>query len=291
MNRRTGFSVAFAIIIAACGHGAPSSVKQANATHGSQQRSVTASTVGSAQVPTTAGESQRKPSSGREPPSTTSPSSAPNSSGNVVGRPRAGTDTPHPSPPGTYRYVQRGSTTTGGKNRSVPPEGNIQIDAPTGGASDSWTQVWHSYKDSSEPPADTTYRFDNSGIAIVSMASRVQQSGESFVIECHADPPIEVMSWPPQIGYTFSGQASCGSFSASISGSIDGSQTSTVGTESVSSYSINMTITTTGSLNFTDHQVDWYSPALSLLVHTSDDAQGTYGLTSFSSRIVRDLKG
>jgi hypothetical protein len=197
-----------------------------------------------------------------------------------------------PSPPqaGTYLYRQSGSSTAGGQTQPVPAQGSIRIDPAAAQGAAAWTQTWHSYVDPSQPPSDTTYEFSPGGVGMVSIVTRADLNSQSLSFTCTFSPPLEVTPWPPTVGYAFSGEGSCGSFTASVTGRIDGTQPVTLDGQAITTYVIDATITTHGSVSLTDHEIDWFSPTMRLLVHTSDDEQGTYGLVSFSSRVTRDLE-
>ena len=192
--------------------------------------------------------------------------------------------------PGTYLYSQSGSESAGGRSQAVPAQGTMRIDPATQQAARTWTQTWHSYVDQTQPPNDTTYQFGSAGVAIASTTTTSSLNGQSVSFTCTFSPPLSVTPWPPTVGYAFSGQGSCGSFTAQVSGRIDGTRAVDLDGQSITTYVIDATITTHGSVSLTDRQTDWFSPSLRLLVHTSDDEQGTYGLFSFSSQITRDLE-
>ena len=206
---------------------------------------------------------------------------------------------PAPTTPGTYQYNQSGPpTTVGNKQYPVPSQGKIVYDAPSG-SSANWTQVAHSYVDPSQAPTDTTYSGSAAGIAIAQEIIRMTipsgSGGQPLVVSftCTFSPPVVILSWPVRVGYAFSGSGSCsgtfGSFTASVSGRVSGTQTTTLDGSSVTSDVVDTHVTTSGSVTSTDDQVDWFDPALRLDVHDESKEQGSSAGLSFSSDVTRTL--
>ena len=192
---------------------------------------------------------------------------------------------PTPAQPGTYRYSQSGSFKAGVSSQSVPAQGNVVVDPPTAESPGSWSQVWHSYVDPSQPPSDTTFVIAPTGIAIT--AEVIRMSGITF--SCAFSPPLEVVSWPPAVGHQFAGTGQCGSFTAQVTGQVTGTQPTTVDGAAVTAYVIQTHVTTTGSVSSTSTETDWFDPAAGLDVSQDIAQSGTYDGIAFSSQVSRRI--
>lgn len=273
------------VLAAACGSSAPESVSRSATTSSSVNavtsrpgRAGTSASTQSGSAPTTTGRSAP----------TASPAGSSQPSTSSAGGNSATQDSP--PPPGAYSYRQSGSATFGTQAQPVPSQSTVRIDAAVAEGPGTWAQTWHTYSDPKQPPSDVTYRIGSADIAIVSTVTRASFNGQTLSFTCTFSPPLEVTAWPPKVGYVISGQGSCGSFTATVSGRITGTRHTVVDGQTVNTYVIDATITTRGSVQLTDHEIDWLSPALHLLVHTSDEEHGTYGPVSFSSNVSRDLE-
>lgn len=188
---------------------------------------------------------------------------------------------PAPVVPGTYQERQSGSFTAAGKTTSYPPNGTLVVDPARADRS----QVWHRYVKAGTSPSDTTVLFRANGpfLASTSMA------GPSGQLTCTFNPPLPAPPYPTKVGQTFSGQASCGSFTVSVQGKVDGTKVVSVGGTQVPTFVVDSTITTKGQVTATGTQTDWYAPSLRLSVHEAVTEQGTYEAFPFKSQITSDL--
>lgn len=294
---------AVSVALAACGGGTGAAHSTASVSTGSHQNQSFDSLGTSGPQPLEPPPSIRTTSTTRPGPSVPDGGTPPSTASTVPGEgtrpsvastaPPTGSTVPrgaNPPSAGTYSYRQSGSQTAEGQTQPVPAQGNLRIDPAQQQGSGAWTQTWHSYTDPAQPPNDTTYMFNSGGLAIMSTVTRSSFNGQTVSFTCTFAPPLQVTPMPPTIGYSFSGQASCGSFNAQARGRIDGTNTVALDGQMVTVFVIDSTITTSGSVSLTDHESVWFSPRLGLLVHTSDVENGTYGLFSFSSQITRDLE-
>ena len=192
---------------------------------------------------------------------------------------------PTPAQPGTYQYSQSGSFKAGLSSQSVPAQGTVVIDPPSAESPGSWSQVWHSYVDPSQPPSDTTFAIAPSGVAIV--AEVIRMSGLTF--SCTFSPPVEVLSWPPAVGHRFSGTGQCGSFTAQVSGEVTGTEPTTVDGTGVTAYVVQTHVTTTGSVSSSSTETDWFDPGTGLDLSQDTSQSGTYDGVAFSSQLNRKL--
>jgi len=192
---------------------------------------------------------------------------------------------PTPTTPGTYRYSQSGGFTALGSTQNVPAQGTIVVDAASPQGAGSWTQVWHSYIDPSQPPSDTTFSITPSGYAIVSEVIRM--AGQTFT--CTFSSPMLIVNWPPTVGHQFSGSANCGSFTVQASGSITGTQQTTVGGSPVTAYVVTTNVSTSGSVSSTSTETDWLDPVHELDVRQQSQEKGTYQGVAFQSDVTRTL--
>jgi len=123
----------------------------------------------------------------------------------------------------------------------------------------------------------------------VSEVVRATYIGQTFSISCSFDPPVEIANWPVQVGYSFSGNGSCGQSTATVRGKVSGTQHTTLDGTTVTAYVIEATVTTQGQIVSTSNETEWVDPVLRLIVHESNDMHGTFGAFTFSSNITRDL--
>ena len=204
-----------------------------------------------------------------------------------------------PTAPGTYTYNQSGQGTTvqigSGQPSTTPPpaQGTTVYDSPSSAAG-GYQQVAHAYVNTQQPPTDTTFLLTASGISITQEVQRMTEGGSTITFTCNFAPPMEIAPWPLRVGYSFTGSATCrgssGSFTVSASGKISGTQQVTLDGAAVTTYVIDTSITTSGSVTSTGSEVDWFDPALRLDVHSSVNEHGNFGsLATFSTQVTRDL--
>jgi hypothetical protein len=193
----------------------------------------------------------------------------------------AGSAAPAPMTPGTYHYRQRGSGSAGPQSFEVPPEGTAVVDAAAGDG----TQVVHRYVDPEGEPADTTLRFGDDGIFILSTMMR--QGG--MAITCTFDPPVAAPPWPPTTGATTTGSGDCEMFSVKVELRITGQTPVTVGDQRFDAWVVETTITTYGDVESTTHQTDHFVEALRMSAHTESSTEGRFGQLRFSGTSVSDL--
>ena len=274
-GRTTVFLAGAVLLLAACGSAMP--VAKAKGSAAGADRVTTTSTEQGAAAP--AHQDAPTGAGGRGAPG------AANGSSPAVAPAQSAASGPGPVQPGTYRYSQSGSFKAGLSSQSVPNQGSVVVDLPAAQGRASWTQVWHSYVDTSQPPSDTAFAIAPSGIAIVSEVIRM--SGVTFT--CTFSPPLEVVSWPPAVGHQFSGTGACGSFTAQVSGSVTGTQATSVDGTGVTAFVVQTHVTTTGSVSSSSTETDWFDPALGLDLSQDSSQSGTYEGISFSSQITRKL--
>ncbi|MHB8438244.1 MAG: hypothetical protein ACYDD4_03675 [Acidimicrobiales bacterium] len=196
-----------------------------------------------------------------------------------------------PAAQGTYTYKQSGSFTVGNSSQPDPPTGTIVVDAASPQGPSSWTQVWHSYVNTQQPPTNQTFLIDQSGIALQSELVQMSYGGQTVSLNCTFSHPIQILPWPVRVGWTFSGSGTCGSnIDVSVSGSITATQQATLDGVAVTTYVVDTTVKTTGQVSSSDSEVDWFDPALRLNVHDESNESGTYGPFPFSAHLTRDLE-
>ena len=197
-------------------------------------------------------------------------------------------DTPEPAAPGTYMYRQSGSATFGSTRQPVPAHGTMVVDPAE---RDGTSQTWHRYVDTNEPPTDIALSFSTSGVFITTEVQRVSFQGQSMTITCtFPKPGVPAPPWPPAVGKTFSDTGNCGSFTATVTGQIEGQTSDTVGSQTFAVYILKSTLTTHGQVQLTAIETDWVAYGLRLPVHIQTDVRGTYALSSFTSDTTADLE-
>lgn len=203
-----------------------------------------------------------------------------------------------PTPPqsGTYTYSQQGNVSALGSSQSFPPQGTEVIDPPSATGAGSWSQVWHSYLSSNQPPDDTTFAIAPSGVSITSEVVRMAEGGQTITFTCTFSSPIEVMAWPPAVGHSFAGSGSCtspnnsyGSFTVNVHGSVSGTQATSIGGSPTTAYVISTDVTTSGAVVSTSSETDWFDPASRVDLYVKSQENGTYDGIQFSSQDTRTL--
>jgi hypothetical protein len=233
------------------------------------------------------------PSSGA--PSTTArPSAGQGSSTTTSTAASTATTTPGPVPggaaaqplaPGTYRYAQSGTATSGGATRTVPAEGTLVVEAP----SSTGKQVTRRFVDPAKKPSDQELLFSD-GIFITKTTDRINVGQQYFEVSCTFNPGLPAPPWPPAVGATYGGSGSCGGFTVEASGSISEKRTVPFEGADLEIFVMDTTVTTKGSVQSTIRQVEWFAPSLRMSVHVERQVDGTYGISSYSSKVVSDLK-
>lgn len=198
----------------------------------------------------------------------------------------SGTTGPKPATPGTYHYNQSGTFSASGSTQNDPPQGTVVVDPARSTGVGSWQQVWHSYIDTSQPPTDSTFVINPSGISVVSEV--IRQS--SVTVSCTFAQPVQVIAWPPAVGHQFSGSSTCGGqFNLTVSGGITGTQSTTIDGAPVTAYVVTTNISTSGNLTSSGVEHDWFDPAAEVDVHQDSSQSGTYGFFKFTSQVTRTL--
>lgn len=199
-----------------------------------------------------------------------------------------------PPSPGTYSYTQQGSFSALGQSQSFPPQGTDVIDPASAQGAGSWTQVWHTYVSSSQPPDDTTFAITPAAVSITSEVIRMAAGGQTITFSCSFASPVQILDWPPTVGHRFSGSATCsspnnGSFSVSVSGNVSGTQSTSIGGAATTAYVVSTTVTTSGSVVSSSTETDWFDPVSRLDLYTKSQENGTYNGIKFSSEDTRTL--
>lgn len=229
--------------------------------------------------------------------STTAPTTAPVSSTTVPSASGGqGSPTLAPPAPGTYTYDQQGTISALGSSQSFPPRGTDVIDPPSSQGAGRWTQVWHSYLATSQPPDDTTFSVIPTGLSITSEVIRMSEGGQTITFDCSFSAPVQILDWPPTVGHRFSGSGNCtspnnsyGSFTVELSGSVSGTKSTSIGGAPTTAYVISVSATTSGSVNSTSTETDWFDPVSRLDLYTTTQEKGTYQGIGFSSQDTRTL--
>jgi hypothetical protein len=288
MNVRTRpvLVLALTVALAACGGSTHKTASSATASTEGLGPSVSGS-------PTTAGNSPGTSMTAGTGPGHTPAASAGAGAGggNPTNSPTGAAGSPSTKGPapvlaGTYRFRQSGSSTVGSTTTAAPADGTMTVDP----ASSDGTQVFHRFVRAGQPPSDTTFSFQTSGMFITTVVTRMTVGTQTVAFTCTFNPPVPAPPWPPSVGATISGSGSCGSFTAQVTGRIDGTKTVTLDGAPVMVYVVDTTIVTHGQVESTQTQTDWFAPSLRLSVHNESRAKGTYGPFSFSSTLISDLE-
>lgn len=192
---------------------------------------------------------------------------------------------PAPIAAGTYRYRQSGQASTGASTVPVPPEGSLRAEPsrPDG------TQLWHRVI-GENLSMDDTVAFRPDGMFLVSSVLNTGGGGQSASFTCTFDPPVPVPPWPPSVGRTLSGHGECQEFTVDVKGTIEGTRSVSLDGVPVEVFVVKSTIVTTGQLESTTDQVDWFAPSLRMVVHSEGRQRGTFGgAFPFTSEITSDL--
>lgn len=279
MNRRLGAAAALTVLVtaSACGH-SPSAAPRTSSTTSPDPTAPTATSVTTAAGEASSSTRRTSTTAARAGGHTTTTASA----GEGGASHGAG---PAPATAGTYRERQSGTSTAGATTKPVPSEGTLRVDA----AKADGTQVWHRAVDPAQAPSDTTLSFRPDGMFIVSTITRASGGGASVSFTCTFEPPVPSPPWPPSVGATFGGHGQCQSFTADVSGRITGTRQVTLDGSPITVFVAESDLVTHGQVESTGHEVDWFSPALRLVVHNESQAKGTYGVVSFASNVTSDL--
>ena len=266
MRRVLGVMAVTAMLVAGCG-GNKKDVKASDSddtTSTTLATDTTATTAAGGAVTTVAG--------GKTATTARGAATATTASGSSTGK------APVPTTPGTYDYAQSGTSTAG----SVPPNGLLKVDP----ANASGIQVLHRQVDPSQPGSDTTVAFRADGPFITDTVTRQQQ----FEVRCHFDPPIAAPPWPATEGKPISGKADCGQIKVEVNGSITGHRTTKLDGADIEVVVATVTIKTTGQVESTTTETQWWAPSLRLTVHTESKSKGSFGAFPFESNVTSDLK-
>ena len=260
-------ALVLALVLAACGGGGDDDTDTAVPSSTSTSTSTSTTTTADDTTTTSAGAA------------TTTTATAPTAGG---GADAAGAGAaPAPLAPGTYHYRQSGSTKVGTDTFETPPEGTSVADAARGDG----TQVHHRYVDPEGESSDVTLRFGADGIFILETVLRTGQAE----VRCTFDPPMASPPWPPSVGTTSSGHGECGAFTTDITSEITEARTVTLEGATYDAVVVESTLTTSGQLESTSHQVDWFVPELRMSTHTETDSTGSFGAFTFESSGTSDL--
>lgn len=262
-------ALALVLVLAACGGD-----DDDGAATGSSTSTTSATTAAAAEsTTTTAAPSTAAPATTAAPP-------AGSGSAAAAGAP-AEASTPTPLAPGTYRYRQTGSGKVGTETYDAPPEGTMVADA----AGADGRQVLHRYIDPEGQAADVTMRFAADGMFVLETLMRMGQTE----IRCTFDPPLASPAWPPTVGAQASGQGACGAFTTDVTSEITEARTVELDGRTYDAVVVRSTITTSGQVESTTNQVDWFVPELRLSAHTEQDVKGRFGTFTFESKGTSDL--
>lgn len=261
-------AVALLLVLAACGGGDSKTSSSGSTPAGKESTTSTNAAAGATATTVAAGETT----------STTSPAAAATPTTAAAATASTG---PAPLPPGTYGYRQTGSAKVGAQSYDSPPEGKAVADAAGGDGK----QVVHRYIDPNGEPSDTTLRFGPDGIFILETVLRM---GETE-ITCTFDPPLPAPSWPPVVGGKASGHGECGAFTTDVTSEITEARTVSLDGKTYDAVVLESTITTSGQVESTSHQVDWFVPELRISAHSETDSKGTFGTFTFESSGTADL--
>ncbi|MHB8463591.1 MAG: hypothetical protein ACYDH6_06220 [Acidimicrobiales bacterium] len=274
MNRR--IVIPLVLIAAGCGGGGHSSSVSTGPGAGS-------STTGGSALSTDTGAPSTTAGAHGSGPTTTPPANHPAPSGTLP----PGTKPAAPAAPGTYRYHQSGTTTLGSTTKPVPAEGSVLIDPVTSAG----TQTSHRTVDSSQPPSDTVFSFQNGGVFITQLVMRSKIGSQTQTFTCTFTTPLPTPPWPPTVGAAYQGHADCGSFTIDVHGSVTGTKDVNVGGTTHRSFVLASSIVLHGQLEGTGSQNDWVDPATSLLLHEDASQRATYGgFVKLASSTSSDLE-
>ena len=289
MKRLWSLLCGISLVGAACGGGGSS-----HATSGSSAQSVTTASPsgattttpgGSTSATTTASTAQVAPTTSEAAPSAPPPTvPAPTVAGSTN---RPGSNSAQPAAPGLYRYRQSGSSTFGSTTKPVPTEGTLRID-PIGSDGN---QVEHRTTDPSAPPSDTTFAFRNGGVYLVQIVLRSNAGGHTQTFTCNFSPPMASPPWPPTVGSSFGGSATCNGFTVDVKGKVTGTRDVAVGGASHRTFVLDSTLAFHGQIEGSGTQLDWADPATSLILHQENSMKGNYsGFVTFSSHDTSDIE-
>ncbi len=202
-------------------------------------------------------------------PAPTKPSGPTATTAATVPRPTAPPASgPGPAATGTYHYngggtsvLTTGTTTT---PQTVPAQSTLTVTA-TGPGTEQWVN--------SSTTANLV--FNGSGVFLTSETV--------FGTTCAFDTPVPFPPWPPAVGKSFSGQATCGSGSSAstlmLTGRIAGTASVSVAGTKVSTYLVQSKLTLSGT-SLVIGETDYYAPSLRLPVESIVAATG--GITGYS---------
>jgi hypothetical protein len=194
-----------------------------------------------------------------------------------------------PPTPGTYRYTQSGETDAGIVSFKADPEGTLVA----GSISDSGTakKQKQSRTYSSGWSSDEILLFRSDAIFLQSTTMRFGAGAFSQEQTCTPSHPLKAIILPLAVGKTWHDSATCSGLTITLDGSIQRTETRTVGTKRVSTYVVHVTTHTTGSgYDITTSLTTWVSPAYRLMVHSEQSSSGTANGQQFTQHLTENLE-
>jgi hypothetical protein len=191
---------------------------------------------------------------------------------------------PAPIAAGTYTFKQTGSQKIAGFSSAVDPTTTMVVDP----AKSDGEQTSHEAA-GKQQATDQTLLFDRKGMFLVSEVEHLAIPGHNETITCTFHPGVPYPPWPLKVGDREQAGTSCGDVKVTASGQVTGRRTTKIGGKSLVVYVVKVTLTTSGQINSTSTDTEWFSPALRLTVRDIGTISGKYGPFSFTGSFTRTL--
>lgn len=195
-----------------------------------------------------------------------------------------------PPQPGTYTYAQQGSTEFGGSTFPAEKSGTLSVARATIASDGQRQHQTRTYGSDHTSEQDLVFR--TSGIYLARAIEHFGPAGFQQSVTCAPAEPMLLIGLPLTVGAKWNASSACSGERIAIDGSVAREENRTVGATSVRTFVVNITVTLTGSgYSATSHDVEWVSPAYRLIVHSTENTEGSYGNARFTRTLTEDLTG
>jgi hypothetical protein len=193
-----------------------------------------------------------------------------------------------PARPGTYTYRQQGYASVGGVETPAPPTGTLVVDPAT----PQGTQVWRRFILDDDPGSDVLQRWTADGVYLVSGTQRQSLFGNVLEIACRFTPPVLVVPWAIEKGWTTRGSCDCGTFTPTVELTVGETRTVQVVGRSVEVHQVTSTLRSEGTVRGVAQQEDWVSWELgTIYTHQHVHLEMEVGGVTIVDELTSELAG
>jgi hypothetical protein len=246
----------------------------------------------------------RNPSPSASAPATARPSATPSGGGTASPRASGGTATETPAPlppppgratestppaPGTYTYSQTGTASFGGQTTHAEPSGTLSVARAT--LAPNGQRQRQSRRYSASRTRDQDLLFTARGIYLERAVEHVGAGSFSQSVACAPAKPLLAIELPLKVGATWSDEGECDGEKIRIDAKIVRSESRSVGGTTVATFVVRSTVALIGSqYSATTKSDTWISPKYRLVVHATEQTDGTYGGAPFARELTETLR-